>query len=91
MGASIGANPFAAWKERRGFTSWEEVARRLGVSVSYMTKLGTDNATGLSPELAEQFERRSGGEIKFDVAMRWAAAMSRAARRKRQRAERQRR
>jgi len=65
-------NPFAAWKRSEGI-DYAEMARRLGISLSYAKKLGSDQVPGLSPAMAERFERRTDGALDFESMMRWAA------------------
>lgn len=52
----------------------------LGISEDYARKLLGGGYVGLSPIMAEQFEKRTDGELPFEGLMRWVAAGARARR-----------
>ena len=64
--------PQNPYRQFRGSRTWDEVAAQLGADVNYMRKLGCGSVTGISPQLAKQFEIRSGGLLAFEALMRWA-------------------
>ena len=54
--------PIARYKRAHGLT-YLQVADLLGITWDYARKLGCGSVRRTSPALAEQIERRSGGEI----------------------------
>lgn len=77
MGAALqGGNPFAEYKSRKRL-NYRELAARLGISVSYAKQLGSGHGYGPSSEMAQQFERRTRGELQFDRMVRWGLRMRR--------------
>lgn len=55
--------PIMRYKLRHGLT-YPLLAERLGIKLGHARKLGAGILLRTSPELAEQIEKRSGGEIR---------------------------
>lgn len=70
MGARRSRNLIRAYKDAEDLT-YPRLAKRLGISLDYAKKLGSGAVVGVSPRMAKQFERRSGGALTYDALMRW--------------------
>jgi len=66
------SNPYVAYRSRHQIT-WAEVARRLGIPHNTARQLGCGRLRSVSARRARDFEARTGGELRFEDLMAWAA------------------
>jgi transcriptional regulator with XRE-family HTH domain len=63
-------NPIRRYKDRHKLT-YQKLAEVLGISEDYAKKLGSGGLRSVSIAKAEEFARRTGGEISFSALIRW--------------------